>query len=92
LNESKAWVAANEVPQLSTRRITLTYPVINNAREVLFLTAGPDKVKPLDWVLSGPENVAEYPAQGVRPKSGALWMVDSAAAAGLPLALRGGLA
>jgi len=49
-------------------------------------------VKPLDWVLSGPENVAEYPAQGVRPKSGALWMVDSAAAAGLPLALRGGLA
>ncbi|MCE2806591.1 MAG: 6-phosphogluconolactonase, partial [Gemmataceae bacterium] len=90
LEEQRAWVAANDVPQLSTRRITLTYPVINHAREVLFLAAGADKVKPLDWVLSGPENIREYPAQGIRPATGAHWMVDAAAAAGFPLAMRGG--
>ncbi len=90
LKEQQAWVAANEVPQLSTRRLTLTYPVINHAREVLFLVAGADKVKPLDWVLSAPENVAEYPAQGIRPQTGAHWMVDSLAAKGLPLAMLGG--
>ena len=90
LEEQRAWVAANDVPQLSTRRITLTYPVINHAREVLFLAAGADKVKPLDWVLSGPENIREYPAQGIRPATGAHWMVDAAAAAGFPVAMRGG--
>jgi 6-phosphogluconolactonase len=91
LHETRAWVAANDVPQLSTRRITLTYPVINHAREVLFLVAGQDKVKPLDQVLSGQENIEEYPAQGVKPHTGTHWMVDSAAAGGLPMAMRGGM-
>lgn len=90
LREHHAWVVANEVPQLSTRRLTLTYPVINHAREVLFLVAGNDKVKPLDRVLSGPEDIQEFPAQGIRPETGAHWMVDAQAAKGLPLAMSGG--
>jgi len=34
---------ANDVPQLSTRRLTLTYPVFLEAGEVFFLVTGRDK-------------------------------------------------
>ena len=90
LAETSAWVAANEVPQLKTSRLTLTYPVINAASEVVFLVSGADKVTALGHVMDGERNHAEYPAQGVRPQGDLIWMVDQAAAGGLPLALRGG--
>ena len=44
----------------------------------------------LGHVMDGERNHAEYPAQGVRPQGDLIWMVDQAAAGGLPLALRGG--
>ena len=34
---------ANDVPQLATRRLTLTYPVFREAGEVFFLVTGHDK-------------------------------------------------
>ena len=34
---------ANDVPQLGARRLTLTYPVFREAREVFFLVTGRDK-------------------------------------------------
>jgi 6-phosphogluconolactonase len=62
-------------------RITLTYPVLNSAREVLFLVAGANKADALRDVLSGHANPAQRPAAGVRVLDGRLtWLVDQAAA------------
>jgi 6-phosphogluconolactonase len=66
-------------------RITLTYPALNAAREVMFLVAGPNKAEALRDVLSGKASKRDRPAAGVRPESGKLtWLVDESAAALLP--------
>lgn len=84
LNEGKAWVVANEVPQMSTRRLTLTVPVLNAARCVMFLVAGHEKAESLERVLEGPRNGLEFPSQLIAPPEGdSLWLVDEAAAARL---------
>ncbi len=63
-------------------RITLTYPAINAAREVMFLVAGANKAEAVRDVLEGGASRTERPAAGVRPESGKLWwLVDQAAAA-----------
>lgn len=80
LQERERWVVANEVPKLSTTRITLTYPVINHARVVAFLVSGESKAQALRQVLRGELDVNTYPAQGIAPKDGQLlWMVDEPA-------------
>lgn len=79
LTERKAWVVANDVPQLSTQRLTLTAPVLNAARCVMFLVAGADKAEPLERVLEGPRNEIEFPSQLIRPDGDLLWLVDQAA-------------
>jgi 6-phosphogluconolactonase len=86
LGEPKRWVVVNHVPQHHTDRMTLTYPVLNRAREVLFLVAGPDKAEPLAEVLQGPPDPQRLPSQRVRPTNGELlFFVDRAAAARLTL-------
>ena len=62
-------------------RITLTYPVINAARHVLFLVAGAGKADAFRDVWEGRPTRHERPAAGVRPEPGTLsWLVESAAA------------
>lgn len=81
LAERKHLVVANEVPQLRTTRITLTYPVLNAARNVVFLVAGKDKSAALERVRSGHVTGDDTPAAFVRPEQGRLyWLVDQAAA------------
>jgi 6-phosphogluconolactonase len=78
------WVAANWVEKFRTHRITLTFPVLNAAAEVLFLVVGEDKAWALKEVLKGTAPVAEIPARGIVPTSGKVtFLVDRAAAAGL---------
>ena len=73
-------VAAAQIPQ----RLTLTFPVLNAAAEVLFLVVGEDKAWALRNVLRGSAPVEEIPARGIVPTSGRLtFLVDRAAAAGL---------
>lgn len=80
LTETKRTVVANDVPQLSARRITFTYPLINAARHVVFLVAGADKRPALETVLRGARDLDRAPAQGVAPRDGDLvWLVDRAA-------------
>jgi len=63
-------------------RVTLTLPVINSARQVLFLVIGSAKAGIVQAVLEGPEG--HLPAQQVRPTAGHLvWMIDSEAASQL---------
>jgi 6-phosphogluconolactonase len=85
LHEMGRLVVANSVPQKDTWRVTLTWPVINNAREVFFLIAGADKAAPLKEVFTGPKDVERLPAQLIWPASGILTLVlDKAAAAQIP--------
>jgi 6-phosphogluconolactonase len=62
-------------------RITLTFPAINAAREVMFLVAGEAKAQALCDVLEGRSLKEKRPAAGIRPEAGRLaWLIDQAAA------------
>ena len=85
LDEMSRLVVANHVPQKDTWRITLTWPVINQAREVAFLIEGAAKTQVLHDVLQGPYNPETLPSQLIRPASGKLTLLlDPVAAAKLP--------
>jgi 6-phosphogluconolactonase len=85
LHEMSRLVAANQVPQLDTWRITLTWPVINHASSVFFVVAGADKAAILKEVLTGPRDPERLPSQLIWPVSGILtFILDKAAAALLP--------
>jgi 6-phosphogluconolactonase len=85
LNEMGRLVTANHVAQKDTWRITLTWPVINNASDVFFLIGGADKAKVLDEVMRGPRDPERLPSQLIWPSSGILTLIlDKAAAALLP--------
>jgi 6-phosphogluconolactonase len=89
LAETEQWAIANVVPQLDTTRLTLTAPVINNARMVVFLIAGAGKADRLAEVIDGPDDLDRLPSQRIRPQNGRLiWLIDEAAAAHLA-AIRG---
>jgi len=78
-------VIPNHVPQKDTWRITLTFPVINQGREVAFLIEGAAKAQVLSDVFTGPYQYETYPSQLIRPATGKLTLLlDSAAAAKLP--------
>ncbi len=81
LGEQSRAVSPNFTPKLTTERLTLTYPVLNAAEEIIFLVSGSEKAEALHQVLEGRADPARYPAQGIRPINGCLrWFVDEAAA------------
>jgi 6-phosphogluconolactonase len=88
LSETQRWVVANDVPQLGTRRITITFPLIERARSVLVLATGAPKSAVLAEVLEGPFDPERLPSQRLRDLAGADWLVDAAAASGLRSAER----
>jgi 6-phosphogluconolactonase len=93
INDLTDIVTANHVPQKDTWRITLTWPVINQGREVAFLIEGAAKAQVLHDVLLGPYQPETYPSQIIRPASGRLtFLLDSAAASKLPVPENSGTA
>ena len=85
LHELMRIAIANHVVQKETWRVTLTSPVINRARDVIFLIEGADKAPPLQQVLLGAYDPETYPAQLIQPANGRLLMfLDTAAATPLP--------
>lgn len=81
LDERGRWVAANEVPVLSTSRLTLTPPVLNAAAEVHFLVTGETKAAAVASVLEGPRDPHRFPAQLVEVPHGMVtWFIDGPAA------------
>jgi 6-phosphogluconolactonase len=89
LDERRRLVAMNEVPQMKTRRMTFTYPLINAAQRVWVLVPGADKrarVKECLDALAKPGGERPYPIVGVRPTQGELiWWLDEGSA-GAPAA------
>jgi len=82
LEETVAACVATHIPGNPVPwRLTLTYPVFNAARAVIFQVTGADKSAVLERVLEGPRRPATLPAQGIAPTDGSLiWLVDRAAA------------
>jgi 6-phosphogluconolactonase len=83
LSETRRWVVANDVPQLSTRRITITFPLIERARSSLVLVTGASKSDALAEVLEGPLDPQRFPSQRLRALACVDWLVDAAAASRL---------
>jgi len=84
VGERRRWVVSDFVAHRGTRRITLTAPIINRARNIRMLVMGADKAPALSAVLSGPRDPARLPAQLVMPEDGTLiWLVDQILADGL---------
>lgn len=69
-------------PYSGRRRVTLTYPVLNRARRIVWLVTGADKAPMLARLLAGD---ASIPAGRVR-REDALVFADRAAASGLDTA------
>jgi 6-phosphogluconolactonase len=84
LDERSRLVVMNEVPQMKTRRMTFTYPLINAARRVWVLVPGTDKrdrVKECLDALAKPTGERPYPIVGVQPTHGELiWWLDEGSA------------
>ncbi|MGH2607449.1 MAG: 6-phosphogluconolactonase [Tepidiformaceae bacterium] len=84
LREQHCHVVANYVPKLGSERITLTFPIINRASDILIVVAGAEKARTLRAVLEGPRAVERLPSQLLRPVAGRLtWLIDWAAASAL---------
>ncbi|KAI8973795.1 6-phosphogluconolactonase [Mycotypha africana] len=83
LDEKTRWVAPiNDSPKPPPERITLTFPVLNHARLVVFVTAGDGKKDMVQQIIEQPEK--NLPCQRVKPSEGHVyWFIDDAAASKL---------
>jgi 6-phosphogluconolactonase len=72
-------VALTETAYQDHRRMTLTYPALESARQILWLVTGPSKQEPLSKLLAGDDSI---PAGRVRNDS-MVAVADEAAAGGL---------
>ena len=77
-----ALAVAPYVPAKDTVRLTLTPRVFNLSRRVVFLARGEDKREIVQRAFSEPD--AGLPVQAIQPAADPWWILDRAAAAGLP--------
>jgi 6-phosphogluconolactonase len=84
LHERERLAVVNWIEKLKTDRLTMTFPIINNALNVVFLVSGRSKAAAVARVLEGEHDPDQYPAQSVYPDNGRLyWLLDNDAAADL---------
>jgi len=69
LDEQVRRVVANFVPNLNSWRLTMTLPLLNQSRQVLFLVKSDKDPRLLERVLAGD---AEFPSSRVSPQNGRL--------------------
>ncbi|RMG39911.1 MAG: 6-phosphogluconolactonase [Methanobacteriota archaeon] len=80
VKEKEKWVTEVYVEQLNTWRITLTFPVINHAQQIVFLVAGTAKAAILEKLMNLVEASPTLPASLVKPETGeVMWLLDEAA-------------
>lgn len=77
LNVQEEWVSAVYLPEQNIYRISLTAPIINHARNIVFLVSGASKAQVLQEVVEGTKDVKRLPAQLIEPVDGDLyWLLD----------------
>lgn len=76
LDEAEHWVVANWVPQKNAWRLTLTFPILNAAREVNFVVTGTDKAPAFASIRSGSLELPSARIDAARTT----WLVDRTAA------------
>jgi 6-phosphogluconolactonase len=64
-------------------RLTFTFPLINQARSVIFLVSGASKQTALAAVFAPTCDETTYPSRSIQPQGELLWLLDTAAADGL---------
>lgn len=87
LGVADSWVTSSPPGVLPppVDRITLTYPILNRARQVLFLVAGVKKASVVHRILREAPPRSEMPAAGIIPDEGLVtWLLDAGAASTLP--------
>ncbi|XP_037545009.1 6-phosphogluconolactonase [Nematolebias whitei] len=86
LEETKKIVAPiSDSPKPPPQRVTMTFPVVNSALCVAFVTTGGSKAPVLKEVLENRES-SVFPAARVVPTKGELfWLIDEPAAASLTI-------
>ena len=73
LQETTRRVVANFVPKFNAWRLTFTYPLINHARQILFLLGASKSPQLIERVLAGDP---QFPAARVNPVAGGVtWMI-----------------
>lgn len=82
LAERERLVSAVYVPKLQTWRISMTYPLLNNARRVFIIAPGENKAAVVADVLDEKPGI-QYPVQGIACRGGETWFLDRAAAVNL---------
>jgi 6-phosphogluconolactonase len=80
LHETEKIAMANWVEKLNDWRFTLTFPAINNARNVIFLISGKNKAETVKEVLEGEFQPDKLPSQNVKPRGNLLFLLDKDAA------------
>ncbi len=77
LSETKKSALENWVEQQNSWRFTISFPTINNARNIIFLIKGEEKSEILRNVLEGEFRPERLPSQLVKPENGKLlWLLD----------------
>lgn len=81
LKEKNKWVMPATNPDTDQPRITFTYPLINAARQVVFLVSGIKKAAMVKEAIEGTQAKKIIPVHGVQPSSGIVtWLLDEDAA------------
>ncbi len=80
VRDTTSWVRAEYHEASSTWRVTLTPPILNAARRVVFLVVGRDKAGIVKQVLDSSPRRTPLPAQVIAPiDSRVCWILDAAA-------------
>ena len=87
----RAVVAVHDSPKPPPVRLSLTFPTLDAAGEIWFVTAGDGKAAAVAAALTGGSRPTEVPSSAPRGRIATRWLVDAAAASKLPPALRDAL-
>jgi len=81
LHDQSAAVQAVFLPEQNVYRITMTAPMINQARHIAFLVYGQSKAEAVHHVLEDGYDPEKYPAQLIKKEGGNVgWYLDNDAA------------
>jgi 6-phosphogluconolactonase len=85
LDEKNAWITWSPPGVLPppVDRVTFTFPLLNAARQVMFLVSGPAKATIVHEVLDNPPDLHKHPSSGVLPSGKLVWLLDEPAASQL---------